>query len=61
MEGRPAPFATSYVVGREDNRTMLPTLKHIAAGGYQGPVQIEVLKGGGLLKKDIFNNDRHQF
>ena len=33
--GRPAPFATSYMVGREDkstnNRTMLPTLKNNAA------------------------------
>ena len=31
------------------NRTMLPTLKNNAAAGYQGPVEIEILKGAGLL------------
>ena len=50
---RPAPFATSYMVGREDkrtnNRTMFPTLKKNAAAGYKGPVKIELLKGEGLL------------
>ena len=50
---RPTPFATSYMVGREDkrtnNRTKLPTLKHNAAAGYQCPVKIELLKGAGLL------------
>ena len=49
---RPAPFATSYMVGREDkrtnNRTMLPALKNNAAAGYQGPVKIEVLTDAGL-------------
>ena len=51
--GRPAPFATSYMVGRENkrtnNRTMLPTLKNSAAAGYKGPVKKELLKGAGLL------------
>ena len=54
--GRPAQFATSYMIGREDkrtnNRTMLPslTLKNNAAASYQGPVKTELLKGAGLLK-----------
>ena len=51
--GQPAPFATSYMVGREDkrtnNRTMFPALKNNAAAGYQGPVKTELLKGAGLL------------
>ena len=51
--GRPAPFATSYMVHRKDkrtnNRTMLSTLKNNAAAGYQGPVKIKLLKGSGLL------------
>ena len=51
--GRPAPFATPYMVGREDkrtkNRTILPTLKNNAAAGYQNPRKIELLKGAGLL------------
>ena len=51
--GRPAPFATPYMVGREDkrtnNRTVLPALKNNAATGYQGPVKIELLKSAGLL------------
>ena len=51
--GRPAPFATSYLVGREDkrtnNRTMFPALKNNAAAGYQGPVKVKVLKDAGLL------------
>ena len=51
-EGRPAPFSTFYMVGREDkranNRTMISTLKHNAAAGYQGPAKIKVLKGGGV-------------
>ena len=51
--GRPAPFATSYMVGRENKRTnnkrMIPTLKNNAAAGYQGPVKIELLKSAGLL------------
>ena len=53
--GRPAQFATSYMIGREDkrtnNRTTLPTLKNNAAAGYQGPVKIELLKGAGLLSR----------
>ena len=48
-----APFATSYIVGRENKRTnngtMFPALKNNAATGYQGPVKIELLKGAGLL------------
>ena len=32
-----------------NNRTMLPTLRHNAAAGNQGPVKIESLKGAGLL------------
>ena len=51
--GRSAPFATSYMVGREDkrtnNRTMLPTLKNNTAAGYESPVKIELLKGARLL------------
>lgn len=47
--GRPAPFAASNMVCREDkrtnNRTILPTLKHNAAVSYQSPVKIEILKG----------------
>ena len=31
------------------NRTMLPTQKNNAAAGYKGPVEIELLKGAGLL------------
>ena len=42
------------MVGREDKRTnnstMLPTLKNNAAAGYQGPVQIELLKGTDILQ-----------
>ena len=53
QSGRPAPSATSYMVGlknkRTNNRTMLPTLKNNAAAGYQGSVKIELLKGAGLL------------
>ena len=52
---RPAPFATSDVVGRKDkrlsNRTMLPILKNNSAAGYQGPVKIELLKREGLLTR----------
>ena len=52
---RPAPFATSDVVGQKDKRlskrTMLPTLKNNAAAGYQGPVKIELLKREGLLAR----------
>ena len=51
--GRPAPFAMSYIVGRENkrtnNRTMFPSLKNNAAAAYQGPVRIELLKDAGLL------------
>ena len=53
--GRPAPFAMSYMVGREDkrknNRAMLPAPKIDAAAGYQGPMKKELLKGAGLLSK----------
>ena len=56
--GRPASFATSQMVDREDKRTnkrtMIPTQKNNAAAGYQGPVKIELLKGEGLL----FNSTR---
>ena len=46
--GRPAPFATSYMVGL-DNKTanniaMLTTLKSYVVKVYQGPVKIELLK-----------------
>ena len=51
--GRPAPFVTSYMIGRENkrtnNKTTLPALKNNAAAGYQGPVKRELLKGAGLL------------
>ena len=53
LNGRPAPCATSYVVGREDkrtnNRTMLPSLNNNAAAGYRGPVKLELLECAGLL------------
>ena len=43
------------MVGREDkrtnNRTMFSTLKNNAAAGYQGQVEIELLKGACLLWK----------
>ena len=56
--GRPASFATSQMVDREDKRTnnrkMIPAQKNNAAAGYQGPVKIELLKGAGLL----FNSTR---
>ena len=42
LKGRPTPFATSHMVGREgkrtNNRTMFPALKINAAAGYKGPV-----------------------
>ena len=48
--GRPAPFAASYMVGREDkrtnNRTMFPTLKKKTMQlqvNYKGQVKIELL------------------
>ena len=51
--GRPASFATFYMVGREDkrmnNRTMFPVLKSNAAAGYKRPVPIELLNGTGLI------------
>ena len=47
--GRPAAFATSYMVGREDkrtnNRTMFPALKSNATACYNGLVKIQLLKG----------------
>ena len=50
----PAPFAKSYMIGRENrrtnNRTILPALKkNNAAAGYKGQVIIGLLKGAGLL------------
>ena len=49
---RPAPFATSYMVGREDkrakNRTMFLASKN-AAEDYDGPVKLELWKVAGLL------------
>ena len=54
-----APFATSYMVDREDkrtnNRTMPPTLKNNSAAGYQGPVGKEFLKDAGLLHLRQYN------
>ena len=62
--GRPSPFATSYIAGKEDkrmnNRTMLPTLQNNASAGYQGPVKIELLKSAGLLKVYDFNTTCQQ-
>ena len=56
----PAPFATSYMIGREDKRTNklnnVPNPKNNAAAGYKGPVRIEPLKGAGLL--DFTRNKR---
>ena len=53
--GRPAPFAKSYMVGREDkrtnNRTMFPRLKNNTGAGYQGPVKIELLTDAGLVEE----------
>ena len=52
---RPAPFATSDVVGQKNKRlskrTMFPTLKNNATASYQGPVKIELLKREGLLTR----------
>ena len=46
---RPAPFATSYMIGRENKRTnirtMCPVLKNNAAAGYNGPVDLQLLQG----------------
>ena len=54
IAGRPAPFATSYMIGRENkrtnNETILPAVKNNAVAGYNGPVKLELLKGAGLLK-----------
>ena len=51
--GRPAPFATSYMVGREDkrtnDRTMIPTPKNNEAASYKGPVKTELFKVEGLM------------
>ena len=51
--GRPSPFATYDMFGREDkitnNKTMFPGLKNNAAAGYKGPVKIKLLKGAGQL------------
>lgn len=56
--GRPAPFATSCMVGEENNRTnnrtMFNFLKRNAAAGYEGRVKVELLKGGGLLPLLLF-------
>ena len=53
MTGRPAPFATSYMIGweneRTNNRTMIPALRNNAAAGYQGPVKTKLLKCADLL------------
>ena len=60
--GRSAPFATTYMVGREEKRTkyrtVLPTLKNNAAAGYQGPAKIELSKAAGLLKMSAFKFNR---
>ena len=32
---------------------MLPILKNYAAAGYQGPVKIELLKGAGLMIRQV--------
>ena len=54
LKGRPAPTAMFYMVGRKNkrtnNRTMLPAPKSSTAAAYQGPVNIELLKGAGLLQ-----------
>ena len=46
---RPAQFAMSYMVGRENkrtnNRTMLPALKNNAAAVYNGPVNLQLSQG----------------
>ena len=53
MLERPAPFATSSMVGRENkrmnNRATFLALKNNAAAGYQGLVKKELLKDAGLL------------
>ena len=54
LRGRPAPFASSHIIGREDKRTNNKTVRRDAknngAAGYQGPVKIEVLGQGAGLK-----------
>ena len=57
QDNRPALFATSYMVGREEkrpnNRTMFPNVKKNAAAGYESPEKIEMLKGVALLSSHI--------
>ena len=46
IQGRPAPFASSYIVGQGEKRTNdVPSPENNAAGGYQGLVKTELLKG----------------
>ena len=46
--GRPAPFITSHIIGREDkstnNKTMRPDTKNNGAAGYQCPAKMEGTK-----------------
>ena len=51
--GRPAPFATTHIIGRENKRTNNKTTrletKRSGAAGYLGLVQTDRRKGAGLL------------
>ena len=53
LKGRRAPFAKSYMVGREGkrthNRTMLPSPKNQCSCRLQGSSENRALKGAGLL------------
>ena len=56
-----APFATSYKVGRVDNRTnnrtvLLVLKKNNATAGYQGPVKIELWKDAGSLNGTLHSD-----
>ena len=52
--GRPAPFCNvlhGWSRGQKsEQQNNAPSPKNNAAGGYQGPVKIQLLKGAGLLK-----------
>ena len=52
--GRPAPFAKSHIIGRENKRTNNKTMrldtKNHGAAGYHGPVKIELRTAAGTLE-----------
>ena len=48
-DGQPAPFATPFMIGQEDKRTMKQQIN--AAVGYKGPVKKELLKDADVLHR----------